>query len=555
MQSSKGMYPERMGNMLNKLFYGDNLEVLGRIEDETVDLIYLDPPFNSKQNYSVTFPHYNGTPSEWPITAFTDTWRWSNESALCYDRVVEEGGPVSDVMLIFKKFLGVNDMIAYLSMMAPRLKELHRVLKPTGSIYLHCDPTASHYIKILMDSIFGPEHFQNEIIWKRSDAHNDAKQGARRYGRIHDTILFYTKGDKWTWNVQYTPLSENTIEKSYRHVEESTGRRYSLSDITGPGGAAKGNPYYEFLGIKRHWRYSKENMEELYRQGRIYQSKPGVVPQQIRYLDESNGVSLQDIWTDINMLRGTIGKERIGYPTQKPLTLLERIILTSSNEGDVVLDPFCGCGTAIIAAQKLKRKWIGIDITHIAINVLKKRLRNTFGDTFEVPFAVGEPVSLQEALELAVTAPDQFQWWILGLVGAQPIEKKECLSNRIDGKIVLFDEIGEARRPKQILFSIKVGYMSVVNVRDLLEILDSEKAEMGVLITGKKPTKHMIKNAAEAGCYHSPLSNSLHPRIQIISIEELLNGKMINMPSYKGKAALKNAQLLKHLQIVENTII
>src|SRR5208283_5170453 len=366
---------------MGTLYYGDNLDILKRyIKDESVDLVYLDPPFNSAQNYNAFFHEKDGTDAASQIHAFEDTWHWDIETKKAYDAVTEQPGKVSDVMQAFYTFLGGNDMMAYLTMMSSRLVELRRVLKPTGSLYLHCDPTASHYLKLLCDAILGKDRFLAEIIWKRSSAHNDAKQGRKQPGRIHDILLLYSKTDEWTWNWLYTEYDEEYTDSFYKHIEPETGRRYRLGDITAPGGAdpAKRNPHYEFLGVTRYWRYSKERMQELYKQGRIIQTKPGGIPAYKRYLDEMKGVSLQDLWTDITPIPAQ-AKERLGYPTQKPVALLERIIQASSNPGDVVLDPFCGCGTTIDAAEKLGREWIGIDVTQLAISLIKNRLQDTYG--------------------------------------------------------------------------------------------------------------------------------------------------------------------------------
>ncbi len=330
----------------NTLFYGDNLKVLrDYIASESVDLIYLDPPFNSNRNYNVLFKDESGTDSEAQITAFEDTWHWNHIAEQTYHELVTQSpDTISRMVAALRDFIGANQMMAYLVMMAARLVELHRVLKPTGSLYLHCDPTASHYLKIVLDSIFEPQNFRNEIVWKRSDAHNDTKQGGKRYGRIHDVILFYTRGNEWTWNPIYTPLSDKTKEGWYRNVEEGTGRLYNKADLT----AAKpgGDTSYIWKGftppLGRYWAYSRAKMEQMESEGRLVYSTSGR-PYMKRYLDESKGTSLQDWWDDIEMLRGINSNERLGYPTQKPLTLLERIINASSNAGDIILDPFCGC--------------------------------------------------------------------------------------------------------------------------------------------------------------------------------------------------------------------
>lgn len=512
---------------MNQLLYGDNLDVLKRyVRDETVDLVYLDPPFKSNQDYNVLFAERDGTRAAAQFKAFEDTWEWNEGSAEVYEEIVETGGRVSEVMQAFRGFLGSNDMLAYLTMMAPRLVELRRVLKSTGSIYLHCDPTASHYLKLVMDAVFGPQSFRSEIVWKRSSAHSDTKQGRKQHGRIHDVLLFYTKNDRWTWNPQYTPYDPEYVTGFYRHVEEGTGRRYRLGDLTGPGGAAKGNPRYDVLGVTRYWRYSEKKMAELVRCGRVLQSSPGAVPAFKRYLDEMPGVPLQDLWIDLNPI-GARAAERLGYPTQKPELLLERIIKTSSNEGDVVLDPFCGCGTATAVAQRLNRRWIGIDITHLAIGLVKSRLRDAFGDSISTTYQViGEPVSLPDATELATADPYQFQWWSLGLVGARRSEQKKGSDKGIDGRLYFHDD--GSTNTKQVILSVKSGHVNVSHLRDLRGVIEREKAEIGVLLTREEVTKPMRTEAASAGFYKSAWGN--HARLQILTIADLLDGKRIDYP-------------------------
>lgn len=512
---------------MNLLYYGDNLDVLRRhVKDETVDLVYLDPPFNSNQDYNVLFAEKDGTGAASQFKAFEDTWEWNLDALQVYEELVESGGRVSDVMQAFRRFLGTNDMLAYLTMMAPRLVELRRVLKPTGSIYLHCDPTASHYLKLLMDAVFRPQCFRSEIVWKRSSAHSDTKQGRVIHGHIHDILLFYTRGDAWVWNPQYTPYDEEYVKQFYRHLEKETNRRYRLGDLTGPGGAAKGNPEYAVMGVTRFWRYSEPKMAKLIREGRIVQTSRGAVPAYKRYLDEMPGVPLQDVWTDLRPI-GAQAAERLGYPTQKPEALLDRIIRTSSSEGATVLDPFCGCGTAVSVAQRLNRQWIGIDITHLAIGLIKSRLRDHFGDEISTTYRViGEPVSVPDAAELAKEDPYQFQWWALGLVGARRAEQKKGSDQGIDGRLYFHDE--ENGRTKQIILSVKSGHVNVAHVRDLRGVIEREKAEIGVLITLDDASKPMRTEATSAGFYKSPWGN--HPRLQILTIAELLDGKRIDYP-------------------------
>ncbi|MFN2375293.1 MAG: site-specific DNA-methyltransferase [Candidatus Binatia bacterium] len=511
----------------NVLYYGDNLDVLRRyVPDESVDLVYLDPPFKSDQDYNVLFAEKDGSRAHAQIKAFDDTWCWDEAAARQFEEVVEAGGRVSLVMQAFRAFLGESDMLAYLAMMAPRLVDLCRAMKSTGSLYLHCDPTASHYLKLLLDAVFGPQNFVNEIVWKRSSAHNDAKQGARHYGRVSDSLLFYSKGDVRTFNVEYAPYDPEYIARDYRRVD-ADGRRYRIGDLSGPGGAAKGNPYYEVMGVSRYWRYSKEKMDELIRQGRVVQTRPGAVPQYKRYLDEMPGVPIQNIWTDIPVLNNR-SREKLGYPTQKPEALLERIIRASSNEGDVVLDPFCGCGTSIVAAQKLERRWIGIDITHLAVNLIRHRLLDAFGSAanFDV---VGEPVSVTDAESLARSDPYQFQWWALGLVGARPVEEKKGADKGIDGRIYFHDDVKGAKT-KQIVLSVKAGNVTVSQLRDLRGVLDREGAEIGVLVALNPPTAPMRTEAASAGFYDSPGWRRKYPRLQVLTVAELLDGRGIDYP-------------------------
>ena len=511
----------------NTLYYGDNLDILQRyVQDESVDLVYLDPPFNSNQTYNVLFQEKDGSQAASQIKAFEDTWHWDETAARSYEETVEAGGQVAEALIAFKKILGTNDMLAYLSMMAPRLVELWRVLKTTGSLYLHCDPTASHCLKLLLDSIFGPTCFRTEIIWKRTSAHSDTRQGRKQHGRIHDVLLFYTKTDDWNWNPVYTDYDPSYVKDFYRFVEPKTGRLYQLDNLTGPGGAAKGNPQYEVMGVTRYWRYSKERMQELIRQGRIMQKKPGAVPRYKRYLDEMPGVPLQDIWTDIKPI-GSRAAERLSYPTQKPIALLERIIQSSSDEGDTILDPFCGCGTATAAAQKLGRNWIGIDITQLAISLVRYRLRDSFGKNcrFDV---IGEPVSLQDAEVLAQQDPYQFQWWALGMVEARPAKQRKGADQGIDGQKNFHDE-GRGGKTKKIIFSVKAGHVTVSQIRDLVGVINREKAQIGVFLSLNPPTAPMRREAASAGFYKSPWGKN-YPRIQLLTIEELLGGKTVDYP-------------------------
>lgn len=509
----------------NELFYGDNLDVLRRyVADESVDLVYLDPPFNSSADYNVLFKEHSGDRAASQIKAFGDTWRWDEAAARSLDEALRGGGRLAQVMRAFHAFLGASDMMAYLAMMAPRLAELHRVLKPSGSLYLHCDPTASHYLKIVLDAIFSPDCFRSEVTWKRSAPHNDAK----RWSPVADILLYYGKGESVTWNPIYESHSDAYVEDKYR-FEDDGGRQYCLDNMTSP--KPRPNMMYEWKGHAsppNGWRYSRETMARLDAEGRIwYPDCKDKRPRLKRYLDEMNGVLLGNVWTDIAPINSRAA-ERLGYPTQKPLALLERIIGASSNEGDVVLDPFCGCGTTIDAAQKLNRRWIGIDITHVAIGLIRTRLRDSYGDLVEKRYeVVGEPVTVEDAAELAASDPYQFQWWALGLVGARPTEGKKGADRGIDGRLY-FMEDGKAQRIRDIVFSVKAGKLHATYVRDLRGVVEREDAAIGVLVSFEKPTKPMAAEAADAGLYESPWGR--HSRLQIVTVGELLDGKRIDAP-------------------------
>ena len=502
---------------MNKLFYGDNLDILRRyIGDETVDLIYLDPPFNSNATYNVLFSQQNGSQSSAQIQAFEDTWRWDENAAREFELTVERGGPVAEALRAFRLLLGDSNMMAYLAMMAPRLVELYRVLKSTGSLYLHCDPTASHYLKILLDQVFSAEFYQNEIIWKRTSAHNDPT----RWGRVHDVILFYTKSTSFTWNDVYMDHSDE-YKKRFRQSDPD-GRLWTDGDLSAKG-LSGGGYEYEYKGAMSLWRVPLETMKRLDSENRLHFTNKGGIRLK-RYFDETQGVPIQSVITDIPPINSQAA-ERMGYPTQKPEALLERILSASSNEEDVVLDPFCGCGTTISAAQKLNRTWIGIDVTHLAIGLIKIRMADQFGE--ELIYEVyGEPTTLEGAQELADMDKYQFEWWALGLVGARPADPKKGSDRGIDGRLYFHDD--DKGNTKQVIISVKGGAAGVSHIRDLVGVLDRENAQIGVLISLREPTQPMRSEAASAGFYDSPWGK--HPRVQVLTIEELLDGVQIDMP-------------------------
>ncbi len=402
------------------IYCGDNLEQLRKLPDACVDLIYIDPPFNSNRNYEVF-------------------WGETKEKRSFEDRH--------------------ESTKAYIEYMRPRCVALHRVLKKTGSFYYHCDWHASHYVKQMLDQIFGENQFVNEIIWKRSSAHSDTKQGRKAFGVITDSIFFYRNGDLATWNAQFTSYDEEYLKRDYRRVDK-TGRRYRIDNIQGPGGAAKGNPFYEVMGVKRYWRYSKERMDELIKEGRIIQTKPGAVPQYKRYLDEMPGIPLQNLWDDIPIINNR-SAEYLGYPTQKPLKLLERIIKATSNENDIVLDAFCGCGTALVAAQKLKRQWIGIDVSPTACRVMATRLKKDCGlKEDEKLWAIGRGFIVRDLpkteAELRKYPAFEFENWAVVALGGIP-NKVQVGDLGIDGRIYPVSAIPELR----VKENVEMDFMDV----------------------------------------------------------------------------------------------
>jgi site-specific DNA-methyltransferase (adenine-specific) len=538
-------------NWKNKLYFGDNLNILRKhIHDETIDLIYLDPPFNSKATYNVLFGEKNGTRSEAQITAFEDTWHWGLEAQSTYDELVAKSDRLSDLVEAFHTFLGANDMMAYLVMMSIRLTELHRVLKNTGSLYLHCDDTAGHYIKLILDSIFTPGRFLNEIIWKRTTAHNDPQ----RFGRIGDRILFYSKTSSKTFNKLKGGYSQEQLSR-YKYEDERG--RFKAEQLTAPHFSPTRTIDWRgsHPGRNRQWRFSIDELERLYTEGRILLKRSGCPRKDgfKQYLDEALGASLQDIWVDIEM--GPTAGERLGYPTQKPEALLERIIRSSSNEGDLVLDPFCGCGTTVAVAEHLNRKWIGIDITYLAISLIEARLADHYRHIYEnylLPYdVIGDPKDIAGAKALAIQSPHHFEWWVLGKVGAYPAhDKKKGADSGIDG-IIKF-EFGEENKYERIVVQVKSGKdVHVSQIRELIHVVDKEKAAIGVFITLRPPTEPMRKEAIQEGFYKPTrrlgeledggIQIMKYERIQIITIEDIFKGAVIRYPRF-GDATFKRAK-------------
>lgn len=517
----------------NKLYFGDNLKVLREeIDDESVDLVYLDPPFNSNANYNVLFAEKSGERSEAQITAFEDTWHWGRESEELYHEAVLAGGRLSEMLSAMRAFLGQSDMMAYLVMMAPRLRELRRVLRATGSIYLHCDPTASHYLKLLMDAIFEPHNFRSEITWKRTNIHNDSKS----WSTVADIILYYVKDNRktFTWNPIYQKHSEEHVSSKYKADEN--GRMFTLSDMRSPN--PRPNLMYEWRGYHPHqngWAYSRETMKRLDDDCRIwYPTLPDGShdltkrPRLKRYLDEMKGTLVTNIWTEIYPINSQ-AQERLGYPTQKPEALLKRIVEASSNEGDIILDAFCGCGTAISVAEGLSRRWIGIDITHLAIALIRHRLKFAFGSQLAAYEVEGDPKDLESARALAQLDRYKFEWWALGMADARPIrDRKKGADHGIDGYIPFF--IDNSGTTKKAVVQVKSGHVTRSQIGDLNNARTRERAEVAVFVTLEPPTGPMRKEANAAGFYEAPYSKKV-PRVQIYTIQQLLEGERPELPS------------------------
>ena len=526
--------------MANALYYGDNLDVLREsIATESVDLVYLDPPFNSQATYNLLFKSPTGTGSQAQIEAFEDTWHWGDEAEDAFDQVMRSRRTdIADMLRALRSFLGENDMMAYLTMMAIRLIELRRVLKQTGSLYLHCDPSASHYLKIMLDAVFSAANFRNEVVWRRTHSHGDPK---RRFGAITDTILFYTKTDRFEFESQFREMTPERIERAYGGCDPD-GRRWQSVTLRSP--SPRPNLTFPFkasngVTYRPHpngWSGDRARMAKYDFEGRLhFPAKPSGALRLKMYLDESQGTKVQNLWDDINPISAN-ANERLGYPTQKPVQLLERIISASSRPGDVVLDPFCGCGTAIHAAQKLGRKWLGIDVTHLAIGLIERRLKEAFP---EERFTVhGTPTDMDGARDLAIRDKYQFQWWAVSLIDAQPYGgKRKGADGGIDGLIYFRSE---DKKTERAVVSVKGGdNVGVPMVRDLKGVLDREKAPIGIFLTLVPPTRPMEKEANSAGFY--TLGDRRYPRIQIITIEQALEGKKPAIPLVDSGAAFKKA--------------
>lgn len=504
--------PPTIRAMAGIIYCGDNLDVLTEyVPRESVDLIYLDPPFNSQRTYNLVYKDQRAQEE-----AFKDFWSWE-EAAPAFARITEDAATPKPVRALLRALHETliesdSDQLAYLTMMTPRLVALHRTLKPTGAMYLHCDTTASHYLKIILDAVFGTNNFKNDITWRRTVPKSDFRQGATNWPRVHDVILYYVKDEKrGRWKQPFAPYSDAALEKySQRDLD---GRRYQLTSLNAPGAGTRGHPKYDLMGVTRYWRYSREKMDALVEEGRIIQPSAGAVPRYKRYLDEMSGVPVGDTWDDIQPINSQ-AKERLPYPTQKPLELLKRIILASSEPGDLILDPFCGCGTTVEAAETLGRRWIGIDVARKAVEVIEERFEKV---GFAAPEIVWHPADEASADALASRDKLGFERWVLRKIRAARLRKKD---RGVDGEAHFKEPDGKVRH---VIVSVKGGqHMPPTFARDLRGTIEREKA-IGVLVSLVAPGKEIRLEAARAGFLVESDAEGPIPRMQLVTVARLFS--------------------------------
>ena len=531
------------------LVRGDNLEEMRNFPDECIDLIATDPPFNSRRDYFVPYRDERGREPDTLVRAFTDTWTWGEAAENAYDNlIVEIGGQIADTIQGLRQFLNETPMMAYLVMMAIRIAEIHRILKPTGSLYLHCDPSASHYLKIILDAIFGTGNFRNEIVWQRTSAHNDGN----RFGRVHDIILFYSKNPRPLWNPVYTEHDPEYIERFYRHEDERG--RYRIGDLTGPGvrQGESGQPWQgvDPSSVGRCWSVPhrdawpedvqppenyenlsvQERLDALDANGLIYWPPTGRVPGFRRYLSTSRGRRVTDVVTDINPLSSQ-SKERTGYPTPKPRALYERIVTASSNEGDLVLDPFCGCGTTLMAAEALNRRWIGIDLTYLATGAVRQQIERLFPQLRNSVTIAGTPENAEQALELARTNPHGFEEWCVTHVLHFRSNPRRGGDGGIDGTFRFpLGRIQGRQAHGKAVAQVKGGNYTIDQLRAFRTAMQNTEADLGVFVVTSPPTRGMQTEASRAGTYRHPFLDMEAPRLQIYEIQDYFRGVLPRLP-------------------------
>jgi site-specific DNA-methyltransferase (adenine-specific) len=516
---------------MNRLFFGDNLVVLReKIANETADLIYLDPPFNSNAEYNLLYGTRRGGPSQSQSHVFQDTWKWGADAQRALEETAKRHLAAGSLLDSFNRVFPRSNMMAYLAMMGVRLIELHRVLKSSGSLYLHCDATAGAYLKVLLDAIFGTQCFRNEITWKRRVGFSSAVHESRRFGVCTDTLLFYSKSDASQFTPQYNledPEYQEYVKERFTYRDHN-GRFFQPTSLVNP--APRPNLVYEYKGYSpppNGWMISREKMEKWDEEGRIYfpKDKKGRLRRK-SYADELKGMPIQNLWLDIPEINSQ-AQERLGYPTQKPVALLERVINASSKKGDLVLDPFCGCGTAIEAAQKLERSWIGIDVTYLAIHVIEARLVKVFGSSIKESYQLfGRPEDAHDAKALAARDWLEFQKWAVMVLGGLPKDKPGA-DGGIDG-IIRYHRVG-IEQPNRAVVSVKGGlHVGVDAIHKLKSVVQREKAELGVLVCLDKPTPAMVAEAASEG--EVGTKSRRVPRLQIVSIDMLFTSDPVRLP-------------------------
>ncbi len=531
------------------LIRGDNLNEMRNFPDACIDLIATDPPFNSKRDYFVPFRDEHGREPDTLVRAFTDTWTWGEAAEDAYNELlVDVGGQVGDTIQGLRKFLNETPMMAYLVMMGIRIVEMHRILKGTGSLYLHCDPSASHYLKIVLDAVFGTNNFRNEIVWQRTYAHGDGNQ----FGRVHDVILFYSKSNKAVWNPVYTEHDPEYLEKFYRYEDEKG--RYQVVTLTGASVSQgeSGKPWRSVdpTAVGRHWAVPEkeawpegvqppenyeslsvhERLDALDAKGLIYWPPKGKVPRFKRYLSTSKGRRVHDVITDINPLSGQ-AKERTGYPTQKPIELYKRIIAASSNEGDLILDPFCGCGTTLMAAEAEGRHWIGIDLTYLAIGAVQQQFERLFPQHRDSVTIAGTPENVEQALALARTNPQGFEEWCVTHVLHFKSNAKKVADGGIDGTFRF--PLGRVKGKQaygRAVAQVKGGSYTLGHIRDFRTAMQNDEADLGVFVVTSPPSNGMRTEASRAGTYRHPSYEMKAPVLQIYEIQDYFNGVLPKLP-------------------------
>lgn len=521
---------------VNHLYFGDCLEVLKELSSHQppfIDLIYIDPPFNSKRNYNVLFESIDMKDANAQKQAFADTW--SNVSYIVeLGNIANLNKDLFDFLSMLEKSKSVNDSaVAYLTTMGIRICYMRKLLKDTGSFYLHCDPTMSHYLKLICDMIFDNKNFINEISWKRSGRTSSIN---KIYRKAHDIILVYTKTPKYIFNSQYEKHDEKLLNK-YSQVDKRG--KYQLVPLMASGTTKgeTGKPWRGFDPNTRgkegmHWLTTHDKLEEYVKKGLVFfPTKEGATPRLKYYLDQNKGVTISDFWDDIDLIN-SMGNESLGYPTQKPVALMERIIQASTKEGDVVADFFCGCGTTIAAAKKLNRQWLGADISHLAIKLIIQRLIKSYGVSIRDNIVLhGFPKDVDSAKMLARETENGrfgYQEWAIEVLLHGVVNVKKSADGGYDGYLTYNTDKGK----DFVLIETKSGHVNVKNVREFIQVIDKQKAAAGIFVCFKdEVTKEMLKEAKASGKIKISDHQTDIDKIQILTIDELLSGKMPHLPN------------------------